>query len=118
MKYKLSELKHKLDELGVFGIEFLPMVQNNHTNAVDLCAKQWIAGTEIKHKVQALTFDNALSTLLLRAELFRAAMDEVKPSAFEQPDIGTRNMVGHLNNGNVEFVKDIVMTRPTKEVIK
>lgn len=108
MKYPLSHLKHKLNELGVFGLSFLNAVNNNYTNSLDLHAKQWVRGTEIFHKIEALTFEDALTVLVARAKRFKALLEEITPVPYEQPDTGKRNMVGHIADGNFELAKDIV----------
>lgn len=107
MKYELSELKRKFDELGVFGIEFLPYVNANYTNSIALQAKQWYGGSQIKHWIECLTFEDGFKTLLERAMAFSKALDDIKPESFQSPDIYKRNMVGHINDGNFTLVKDI-----------
>ena len=106
MKYPLSKLKHHLNELGVFDIRFLNFVNNDYNNEFDLIASQWISGSEIKHKIYALTMKEGLSILLNRAEKFKSLLEETKESKYNKPDISKRNMVGHISDGNVDFIDD------------
>jgi len=107
MKYKHSSLKHQLNELGVFNIRLLEPINTNYTNDFSLKANQWIGGSEIVHKINALTLEDAMSVLLKRAAAFDNVLKEISAQPYEAPDIEKRNMVGHLNDGNVELVADV-----------
>lgn len=107
MKYQLSSLKHKLNTLGVFNIRFLEAINSDYTNDFDLKANQWVGGSEIIHKINALTFHDALMTLINRAEAFKETMESVRPTPYASPDTASKNMVGHLKDESVDLVQDV-----------
>lgn len=109
MKYELSKLKDKLNELGIFNISFLDAVNHGYTNEIDITAHQWIAGAvEIKHRICAITLEDGLVTLVKRAERFEQIIQEIKGQEFKRPDISQKNMIGHKKDGNLILLDDII----------
>ena len=108
MKYKLSKLKDKLNDLGVSRILFLNATNSHYTNEIDMTANQNLGGMCIQHKIWGLTFEDCLVTLLKRAEICAKSTTEIKPPEFEVPLSQKRNMIGCREDGNVILVDDIL----------
>ncbi len=106
MKYQISSLKKNLNELGVFNIRILEPMHTDYANWIDLSASQFIAAQEIKHKINALTLEDAFLTLQARAKAIVDLFNQIKVKEFKSPDISVKNMIGHIKDGNFEVVNE------------
>ena len=104
-RYPISSLKHQLNNLGVFGVSFMEEANSSCTNVFYLSAKQWVGGSEVKHRIPCLTLKEGLAVLLERAASIKMAIDSVRGIDFAVPD-SNRNMIGQIEDGNFEIVGD------------
>jgi len=108
-KYSLSKTKHQLAELNISNLRFLVGLNHEYTNAIDLTATQFLLGAEIQHKIRAVTFDECMEILIKRAESIQKLITATEPRAFEV-EAGNKNLIGHLKDGNVDFINDSFVT--------
>ena len=109
MKYEISELQLKMRE---YGIDSITLGKENYENASYLRAMQYVKANDansykIEHCIRAYTYTDGIKELIKRAEIFHNTIKKEIATPI-MPNTGERNMVGHINDGNFEPLKDIL----------